>query len=458
MKPFVSAMLLSLVAAGVGRGEAPFGEMTLMLPGEVPLEFVRIPAGTFQMGAPPCEPHREIDEVLHEVTLTRDYWIGKYEVTNRQFRLFKPDHSTAPGEMDEPDRPVGNISWQEAADFCAWASEVTGRRVRLLTEAEWERACRAGSQTVYHYGDDHHVLTDYAWIFPNTNSVNQPVGTKPPNAWGVYDITGNVAEWVNDWYEGYPPGPRVDPQGPDRDTGLKCFRECSASSRPYECRCAVRDWADPGPYGPQLGMRVACDVLPEDGAPRPTHTPNTTPSPTPTRLPTVSNNFLANPSFEYDLRADALPTSWREGDACCGAGIWDCDHADVPCREGAGVRIYGWTHSSRDPICSEVRQTLSTEGMAGELRFAAWVYTRGPNARVRLKADPRGGTDYSLLGEWVSTDEAWQQHQLLIPAGAYGPLLTVAADLAQEGSPEWIRVYIDDMSLYYAAPGASEQP
>lgn len=429
--------------------------MTLWLPDGVPLEFVRIPAGTFLMGAPECEPDRETDEVLHEVTLTKDYWIGKFEVTNQQYRLFRPDHSTGPGVLDEPLRPVANVSWHDAVAFCTWASEATSRNVRLLTEAEWERACRAGSQTMYSYGDDRAVLTEYAWIFPNTQCINQVVGTRRPNAWGVFDMHGNVAEWVHDWYATYPGGPQTDPHGPTDNTGLRCFRECSSSSRPYECRCAVRDWSNPDvPYGPQLGFRVACDVRPEDGTPKPTQTPNQTPSPTVTRVSTTAGNLLANPGFELDARSDSVPTSWRESDECCAGAVEHCGDWEVPCLSGSGTNMYGWTLSSPGAVCSVLRQTLDTTEVSGELQLGANVYTRGPQARIRLMADPRGGTHYTLAGDWIRTDAAWQRTHLSIPADSYGPLLTVAVELRQEGNPEWIRVFVDDVSLSPAAPSA----
>jgi formylglycine-generating enzyme required for sulfatase activity len=259
------SLLAACQSAGVhGSGRPDTGDETSIdLPGGIPVRFVYVRGGTFMMGAPADEPDREVDENYHQVTLTKDFWCGKFEITNRQFRAFRPDHKSwgidgEKGEFNGDDQPVVCVDIYDAQAFVKWAAEKTGRKIRLLTEAEWEYACRAGSTGQYCFGNDRSQLGDYCWYTPNSGGQSHPVGTKKPNAWGIHDMHGNVAEWVNDWYGGVPTFPVVDPVGPPT-SGDHCWRECSWSSQAFEARCAVRDYSKPTYKSAALGIRLACD-------------------------------------------------------------------------------------------------------------------------------------------------------------------------------------------------------
>jgi len=154
------------------------------------------------------------------VTITRDYWIGKYEVTQGEFAAVtarNPSHFTG-----DSNRPVEKITFFDASNYCATVTlreRKAGRlpasyEYRLPTEAEWEYACRAGSTNLFGFGDDASVSDQYAWTAENCDATTHPVGLKRPNAWGLYDTHGNVWEWCSDWFEPYPGAPLTDPVGP----------------------------------------------------------------------------------------------------------------------------------------------------------------------------------------------------------------------------------------------------
>jgi hypothetical protein len=164
--------------------------------------FVRIRPGTFTMGSAEDDPQAYDDEKpAHRVTLS-EFWIGKTPITNEQYRRFRPDH---PGEAN---LPVTGIPWAESNAACEFFGG------RLPTEAEWEYAARADSQTVWSFGDDETKLGEYAWYAENSGGTPHPVGTKKPSAWGLHDMYGNVWEWMADWYGPYTSTAQIDPSGP----------------------------------------------------------------------------------------------------------------------------------------------------------------------------------------------------------------------------------------------------
>ena len=192
------------------------------LPGGASMEFVWIPAGTFLMGSPDAEEGRYPDEgPVHEVKISEGFYLGKYEVTQSQWRAVmgsNPSYHKDEG-VDRPDHPVERVTWDEVQEFIRRLNEEAGEELyRLPTEAEWEYACRAGTQTPWSFGDDESQLTDYAWYRGNNSpDGTKKVGSKEPNAWGLHDMHGNVWEWVQDWYdEEYYSSKSdwVDPQGP----------------------------------------------------------------------------------------------------------------------------------------------------------------------------------------------------------------------------------------------------
>jgi formylglycine-generating enzyme required for sulfatase activity len=192
----------------------PARTLTLELGKGVTMKLIQIPPGKFVMGSPDNEAGRTKHEgPQREVTITNPFYLGVYDVTQEQYEAVTGEN---PSKFKGPTNPVEMVSWDDAADFCKKLSEKTARKVRLPTEAEWEFACRAGSKTCYFFGDDAKQLGDYAWFAGNSNSRTHPVGLKKPNAFGLYDMLGNVFQWCGDWYaeDYYGKGENVDPQGP----------------------------------------------------------------------------------------------------------------------------------------------------------------------------------------------------------------------------------------------------
>ena len=199
-----------------GNG-APRG-LTLDLGDGATMELVYIKPGTFVMGGESKTDGRfECVEVpKHEVTLTKGFYLGKYEVTQAQYEAImgtNPSRSTK-----GPDCPVDNVGVSDALEFCGKLAEKTGREVRLPTEAEWEYACRAGKDTKWFFGNDPSKIGEYAWVKDNAEGKSHPVGEKKPNPWGLYDIYGNVCERISDKYSRsyYSISPKVDPTGPSQ--------------------------------------------------------------------------------------------------------------------------------------------------------------------------------------------------------------------------------------------------
>ena len=206
-------------------------KFTENLPNGVTLEMVSLPAGQFNMGS----SERDNEKPQHQVKVN-SFAIGKYPITQAQYQAVmgnNPSHF-----KNNPQNPVENVSWDDAIEFCARLSKLTVREYRLLSEAEWEYACRAGTTTDYYFGDDDNQLGDYAWYDGNSGGKTHPVGQKKPNGWGLYDMSGNVCEWCEDG----------------------CLRGGSWYCNPRICRSANRDMIIP--YLTTFfdyGFRVVCD-------------------------------------------------------------------------------------------------------------------------------------------------------------------------------------------------------
>ena len=170
-------------------------------------EMVIVPAGKFRMGSDEYESERPV----HQVTIEYEFAIGKYPVTFEEYDEFcEVDGRDKPNDQGwgRGKRPVINVYWKDAKDYCRWLSEQTGKLYRLPSEAEWEYVCRAGSTTRYSFGDNREVLQEYAWYDKNSNDQTHPVGEKKPNPWGIYDMHGNVWEWCEDtWHSDYKGAP-----------------------------------------------------------------------------------------------------------------------------------------------------------------------------------------------------------------------------------------------------------
>ncbi len=201
------------------------------IPGEERTEkgmvFVRLCAGTFTMGSAATDRQAASDEKpAHEVTLS-EFWIGKTEVTNEQYRRFHSNH------QGKDKLPATDIVWAEANAACAHFGG------RLPTEAEWEYAARAGSRMAWSFGDDEKKLGEHAWYETNPGGRPHPVGTRKPNAWGVHDMPGNVWEWVGDWYGPYSSAVQQEPTGPATGTS-RVLRGGSFFFPPWGLRSAHR--------------------------------------------------------------------------------------------------------------------------------------------------------------------------------------------------------------------------
>ena len=216
--------------------------------------LVPIPAGEFLMGSPETEPGRKRGEVQHQVTLTKPFLLGVHEVTQGQYEKVMGKN---PSRFTGDNNPVERVSWDDAVEFCRKLSEKEGVEYRLPTEAEWEYACRAGTTTVYSFGDDVSELGRYGWFSSNSGGTTHPVGGKRPNAWGLYDMHGNVFEWCQDWYGDYPSGSVTDPTGP-ASGDLRVLRGGSFSFQTSYVRSANRYYGfRPGFRNLNLGFRPA---------------------------------------------------------------------------------------------------------------------------------------------------------------------------------------------------------
>jgi formylglycine-generating enzyme required for sulfatase activity len=216
-----------------------------------PANMVFIPSNTFTMGTPATEANRQPDEGPQTVvTLSHGFWMGKYEVTQREYLAVTGSNPSGfPGDLN---RPVETVSWPDATNYCALLTQrelaagriPPGSRYRLPTEAEWECAARAGTSTRFSYGDDPNFenLRDHAWYASNSGFESKPVGQKLPNPWGLYDMEGNVLEWTLDWYGPYPGGSVTDPQGPGSNSiGIKVIRGGAWDAGEADCRSGRRD-------------------------------------------------------------------------------------------------------------------------------------------------------------------------------------------------------------------------
>jgi formylglycine-generating enzyme required for sulfatase activity len=205
------------------------------------------------MGSPPGEPLRQEEETPHRVTLTRAFRIGATEVTERQWlAVMRQGRSPQPAG----DRPVASVSWREAQEFCLELSRKEGKTYRLPTEAEWEFACRAGVASPPAATVD---LAAVAWYSENSDGSAHAVGLKAPNAWGLHDTLGNVAEWTADVYAPYPREDGKDPTGPAAGT-TKVVRGGSFRSFPPAVRCAARVGTPESYQLPHVGLRVAQEI------------------------------------------------------------------------------------------------------------------------------------------------------------------------------------------------------
>ena len=218
--------------------------------------MVTVEGGTFTMGATPEQKTdvRDDERPLHEVTLST-YAIGRYEVTQAEWVAVMGEN---PSETEGDDLPVTNVSWEDCQQFIQRLNEMTGRKFRLPTEAEWEYAARGGKHATgtaqFPGGQNNHKKV--AWCFDNAGEKTHPVGRKEPNELGLYDMSGNVWEWCQDWYGDYSEEAVTNPRGPESGTE-RCDRGGAWDSTASSLRTSRRDCGDPAVRAVNMGFRLA---------------------------------------------------------------------------------------------------------------------------------------------------------------------------------------------------------
>jgi formylglycine-generating enzyme required for sulfatase activity len=234
-------------------------KVTIHLGLGVTMELALIPAGEFPMGSPNSDRDASSNEKpRHRVRITRPFYLGQCEVTQEQWQAVMGYNAS---RFNAPENPVEEVSWDDCQAFLSKLNERygrTGATFRLPTEAEWEYACRAGSSTRWCFGDDEGSLEDYAWYSASSAGSTHPVGRKRPNAWGLYDVHGNVGEWCADWYASsyYRTSPSSDPRGP-KSGRVRVLRGGSWLDAARDTRSAYRFGGAPGSCYRGVGFRVA---------------------------------------------------------------------------------------------------------------------------------------------------------------------------------------------------------
>ena len=219
----------------------------------ITIDMVKVEAGTFMMGAT-SEMQKPYDDEkpVHQVTLTNDYYMGKYEVTQA---LWQAVMGSNPSKFKSRNLPVEQVSWDDCQEFINKLNSITGRRFRLPTEAEWEYAARGGKKSKgYQYSGSSNI-SDVAWYTANSGSKTHPVGKKQANELGLYDMTGNVLEWCQDWYGSYVSSSQTNPTGAFSGF-FRVFRGGSWYGNSGICRLSCRDSYNPDNRNFDLGLRL----------------------------------------------------------------------------------------------------------------------------------------------------------------------------------------------------------
>lgn len=218
--------------------------------------LVPIPAGEFVMGSPASEEGHHHSEFQHSVRITQPFYLSATEVTQQEYETLMGDN---PSISKGKNKPVEMVSWNDAVNFCRKLSNQEHREYRLPTEAEWEYACRAATNTPFNFGNNTSRIGGYA-IYDTSET--HPVGEKKSNEWGLYDMHGNVWEWCQDWFAPYGNEMLVlDPTGPP-EGDRRVLRGGAFCWPPVVLRSAVRIDNEPTYRSSRLGFRVACDLSP----------------------------------------------------------------------------------------------------------------------------------------------------------------------------------------------------
>lgn len=258
-------LVIGIGAPGILLSQKRENEAPRVITNSVGMKLALIPKGKFVMGSPASEKDRKTDETLHEVNLSRDYYLGVHEVTQEQYGKVKGEN---PSGFKGPNLPVETVSWDEAHSFCRKLSELreevkAGRKYRLPTEAEWEYACRAGASTPFYFGNElNGTQANCEGKFPYGTNLKGPylgktnvVGSYPANAWGLHDMHGNVWEWCADLYGKDPTDPQESRLGGDR-----VLRGGAWNSSARDCRAARRLRLTPVNKSNSRGLRVLLEL------------------------------------------------------------------------------------------------------------------------------------------------------------------------------------------------------
>ena len=265
--PISMFLVLSMLFSCGKGGDTKTGDTkTLDLGDGVSLKLIKVQPGSFLMGSPEDELGSFDSENQHWVTLTKDYWLGETEVTQGQWKAVMWSNPSVYNNGD--DYPVENVSWEDAMTFCKKLNEKyrgklpNGYQFSLPTEAQWEYACRAGTTSSLNSGKNITSkdgscpnLDEVGWYNKNTGKSHCPVRQKRPNAWGFFDMHGNVSEWCSDWYGSYS-GDATDPKGP-LDGSDRVIRGGSGDLFARFCRSAYRFGFSPSISFHALGFRLA---------------------------------------------------------------------------------------------------------------------------------------------------------------------------------------------------------
>ena len=219
------------------------------------MKFTLIPAGECYMGSEEYDDEKPV----HKVKINNPFYLGTYPVTQREWKAVMGDN---PSDFKGDDLPVEEVSWDKVQEFIKKLNEKEGTgKYRLPSEAEWEYACRAGTTIRYSFGDDESKLGDYAWYNENSDYNTHPVGQKEPNSWGLYDMHGNVREWVRDkWHDSYDGAPTDGSAWESGDGANRVFRGGCWTDNVRNCRSAFRNYYAPRYLYDILGFRVLREV------------------------------------------------------------------------------------------------------------------------------------------------------------------------------------------------------
>ena len=250
----LAGVLPTNASLSVASGASLSGNtITIPVKNGISIDMVRVEAGTFTMGATPeMKDPWDDEKPVHQVTLTNDYYIGKYEVTQA---LWQAVMGNNPSYFKGDNLPVEYISWDDCQEFISKLNSITGKTFRLPTEAEWEYAARGGKKSRGYQYSGSNNLSDVAWYKNNSGSKTHAVGTKQGNELGIYDMSGNVWEWCQDWKGTYSSSSQVNPTG--ANSGFyRVFRGGSWGSSARSCRSSCRDFDTPVNRNINLGLRL----------------------------------------------------------------------------------------------------------------------------------------------------------------------------------------------------------